>query len=1189
MFSPSKRPSSPSPSTDPSNPKRIRLSSLDPENRTITAAPSAPGSTTTSLEARLIRCEEKIERLLWNAVRVSGMQDAVVGVMNDMTDVSSTPCSKVPVTEPSLIEPRWQRRQRPFKRRTVTLITLGPATTVLSIASRCYPFRAALPRFLAPLVTPLPPPLVLLHPYEPIPIPESAYSLFNTIHVKSAIRVERQTTTSTDLRYINLTSRPSLPTPALLPPQPTPAGQVVNMHDDDDIESGSTTESDTDSPHPDFTFKPTFYKVHRALVDEDYESGSTTESDTDTPDANFVKIKPKFYSIPTGSSSSDLSDDIFDALFDGDHPSSPMPDVHAGTDKSTDALMQQAEFLVERVASRVDCLEHEVNAQRTIIDDLLRRLSEEETLEASQSRVPDRKRKRGRSATPPQVPPRFARRYQRRGGVAQEESYKQNMVQAPKIQNEKGSQSVNGDPHSIVEYYLGPSLVEAQHQSFKSAFLLGSRLIASPILATIPHKRPTKTARSNLARKAYLSLCTMSTSTLPTDITPSMLLNNTRHLLHNKPDNIYTYSAYDGQCGAVIDEGHYFITSPNFKTIYEPPIGSDRKVYLRENYRYGPDNPLQWPQPFVPYYLHLCAIRLPVRDTTDLMWVMWWKPEPAQFVGEDALISGLGRIEPNMFQLIKTSRRHRIIPELLPLLKDYVYCVEHVTTTFDAAVANVHSLQRLFIKLLALLDYLEKFRPMMIGQTKPADDKLAVVMRAFVYDIQQAENLMRARIRVWLIRPFRELRNARIRRVVDLRTAESTIPVKPTTDSTVIYTGPATDLNKYRMIHTHLRKTLRYPNPFANSPVRPDANAPSGVTLTPQHPVHFNTHNPTAGSAGRDKFVDPLSNFFPPAIDSWKASQLSVNRGSNYGGAAAGVALGYVFPEPAGIVSAANVERQREMLKGWLACRTAVIFSVTSNASNAAPVPAAMWKKLISLEFQHSKADNTRSAKLEQQASKLLQSCLNNINASSTQQSRLRLKSSSLTSTWRGIAFENLTDQHLEEVLWELSELNFRFELIALDARASGTSAHSTSIIPGRQAAVEACFPIDRYGSLFTVEINQANRGLGSFEWRERGKYVVALRDLMKDWTGSKPSSFDLTAQKNRLDEKEVQRLKADVTAFYTTTFFQHFRHATIIPRRLGHDIPLAPPVPPPGTLKIMNPRPHLFYDLSKIVIDPQI
>ncbi|TFK61923.1 hypothetical protein BDN72DRAFT_903682 [Pluteus cervinus] len=198
-----------------------------------------------------------------------------------------------------------------------------------------------------------------------------------------------------------------------LPPQPTPAGQAVNKHDDDDIfGSGSTTESDTDSPHPDFAFKPTFYKIHRALIDEDYESSSTTEPDTDTPDANFVKITPMFYSIPTGSSTSDLSDDIFDALVDG-NPSSPLSSAQPESSKNPDDLMQRAEFLVERVNSRVDQLEHEVHAQRSMIDVLLCQLSEEETAEPCQSQGPRQSRKRGRSATPPLVPTRFARRNQR--------------------------------------------------------------------------------------------------------------------------------------------------------------------------------------------------------------------------------------------------------------------------------------------------------------------------------------------------------------------------------------------------------------------------------------------------------------------------------------------------------------------------------------------------------------------------------------------------------------------------------------------------------------------------------------------------------------------------------------------------------------------------------------------------------
>ncbi|TFK61922.1 hypothetical protein BDN72DRAFT_863239 [Pluteus cervinus] len=174
MSSPFKRPPSPTLSTDPSNPKRTRSSSIDPDNRIPatpdSAAPAAtPGSidpTMTSQEARLLQCEKKIEILLWNAVRVGGMQDAVVGVMNDMTDVRTIANR----AEMAAMTANLQTEDRHAHNR---------------IASRGCPFPGSVtasPRCLvSPLATPLPPPLVPPHPYEDMPVHESAYSLFNAM------------------------------------------------------------------------------------------------------------------------------------------------------------------------------------------------------------------------------------------------------------------------------------------------------------------------------------------------------------------------------------------------------------------------------------------------------------------------------------------------------------------------------------------------------------------------------------------------------------------------------------------------------------------------------------------------------------------------------------------------------------------------------------------------------------------------------------------------------------------------------------------------------------------------------------------------------------------------------------------------------------------------------------------------
>jgi hypothetical protein len=55
----------------------------------------------------------------------------------------------------------------------------------------------------------------------------------------------------------------------------------------------------------------------------------------------------------------------------------------------------------------------------------------------------------------------------------------------------------------------------------------------------------------------------------------------------------------DGRLGAVIDNGHYFLTTQNAKFIPHPPLGHCREVWLRADYRYAADDPLQWPQPYM--------------------------------------------------------------------------------------------------------------------------------------------------------------------------------------------------------------------------------------------------------------------------------------------------------------------------------------------------------------------------------------------------------------------------------------------------------------------------------------------------------------------------------------------------------------------------------------------------------------
>ncbi|KAK0478123.1 hypothetical protein IW261DRAFT_1565110 [Armillaria novae-zelandiae] len=74
--------------------------------------------------------------------------------------------------------------------------------------------------------------------------------------------------------------------------------------------------------------------------------------------------------------------------------------------------------------------------------------------------------------------------------------------------------------------------------------------------------------------------------------------------------------AWDGLCGAVVNE-HMFITSPNCLLLFDPPLGVNREMWMRNDYRYGEDDPLSWPQPYCASRPYLSCLRLCERTQSD--------------------------------------------------------------------------------------------------------------------------------------------------------------------------------------------------------------------------------------------------------------------------------------------------------------------------------------------------------------------------------------------------------------------------------------------------------------------------------------------------------------------------------------------------------------------------------------------
>lgn len=154
----------------------------------------------------------------------------------------------------------------------------------------------------------------------------------------------------------------------------------------------------------------------------------------------------------------------------------------------------------------------------------------------------------------------------------------------------------------------------------------------------------------------------------------------------------------------------------------------------------------------------------------------------------------------------------------------------------------------------------------------------------------------------------------------------------------------------------------------------------------------------------------------------------------------------------------------------------------------------------------------------------------------------------------REVFERELSDDVVSEVMWELYELNFRLELLLLDQHLlpnvwkAGTADDRKRTC--RDLTLRAVFPlVNRHpGSYFVDSIPNVNAGLASFDWRERARHVLALRDVVVEWPGH-PDGIERATF--RSDEHAMGVLEHTVVQFYCTTFHSYFGRPPVPPIRL--------------------------------------
>ena len=159
----------------------------------------------------------------------------------------------------------------------------------------------------------------------------------------------------------------------------------------------------------------------------------------------------------------------------------------------------------------------------------------------------------------------------------------------------------------------------------------------------------------------------------------------------------------------------------------------------------------------------------------------------------------------------------------------------------------------------------------------------------------------------------------------------------------------------------------------------------------------------------------------------------------------------------------------------------------------------------------------------------------------------------------KSLATPNLPREELETqtinvqegrvLIWELCELNFRWELQALD-RQLYDKKHFGRL--ERQAMLLRCFST-KFEGITSVHPELARTGLASPTFMERLPYLQALWQLMDNWRVPKPASWNSCPQ-NPTTALHGEQWERDMIQFYAQTFFDHFARPAVLPMTLNTD-----------------------------------
>ncbi|KAI1782075.1 hypothetical protein LXA43DRAFT_1104832 [Ganoderma leucocontextum] len=695
------------------------------------------------------------------------------------------------------------------------------------------------------------------------------------------------------------------------------------------------------------------------------------------------------------------------------------------------------------------------------------------------------------------------------------------------------------------------------------------------------HQDRLRSPYAPLASNSPRALKPSLAQSFPVSASPSSMDSFNIRSLDTLPEGaVPTFS--DGIVGALSEDRSVFITSPNAEYIPQIEHGL-LTVHLRDDGRFGLADPVHAPQIFSWNHSYLCAMLRPAPDHDSLA-VMWKSPTSDHFIpNKGSVVGGFGRLSNTFldaFDLPVSGMIHRATSasdnvhdeqsvQQAAHLRWYVVAMRqaldrlrYMPASFRDQVIQVVQLQRYWLLANAWLEYHSRAHTVRAGSSAMLEfsDRW---MGAWTTDPLVVQHLMAIGIPVWFLRASEAVHGDILVRHLKVFPEARHVTSMPFFGEEPLYRGLPGD--------KHLEATMRACHTYRDLSRIPAASLfqsedyTSGLSRSQTPKFQSQRHQGSSGAGvdrgapshkftapalgpypktkpgkphpsqirGRDKFAEFAHRWMPRAIPAWERAMQSVDRTEK--ARATNEIWGYWIPEPAILVSPTDQAKVERHVLNWLRARPNWLYLLRVPGSGATRVGTQAWRQFLN-GVPEELNEHTRVGRRNFEIRQIFGDIFAEADFAGRDKGPI---------DWQGYSVSELSDDIGPKVLWEVFELGFRYELLAVERFLRPQHTPRDGAL--QDDLVGELFP---EGVVHTVPFLPSSHTSGLFAGIPHRKIKVlnAFKAVLHKWPGC-PTVITQQEPLRLSDTPScIEAVEFNLASFYVHTFFRLSGRAPIVP-----------------------------------------